>query len=260
MDAGVKIKAPGGRHQHRHGQRVRHRPLRAADRHHRRGGLPRRHGLQGRRHVSEGITGIQLDMKARGIPQDRIVLPSWSRPAGPAVHPGRRWPRSSSRARPALSTLSPRGCSRSRSTRRRSARSSDQAARPSTRIQDETGATIDIEEDGTIFISCDRRCKGAEAARNARSKALTDRGRRWAEILRGQGRLGQGLRSLHRNPPRPLTGFCHVSELDNEVTSRTSTDVVNVGDAVRACQGHQRSTTRAASRSPVKAALREQLE
>ena len=68
MDAGVPLEAPG--RGHRHGPDPRRQGLRGDQRHPRRRGSPRRHGLQGRRHQSEGITSLQMDIKVAGITEE----------------------------------------------------------------------------------------------------------------------------------------------------------------------------------------------
>ena len=65
MDAGVPIKAAGRRH--RDGPDQGGRRLHHPHRHRGRGGPPRRHGLQGRRHRRDGITALQMDIKITGV-------------------------------------------------------------------------------------------------------------------------------------------------------------------------------------------------
>ena len=95
------------------------------------------------------------------------------------------------------------------------------------RIQDETGATIDVEDDGTIFIASTE-AAGAEAAKaeiegltadaevgkvyTGKVVSITDFGA-FIEILPGQD------------------GLCHVSELSSEYVKNV-TDVVKLGDTV----------------------------
>jgi polyribonucleotide nucleotidyltransferase len=55
---------------HRHGPDPRRRQVRRAVRHPGRRGSPRRHGLQGGRHQSEGITTMQMDIKIAGITEE----------------------------------------------------------------------------------------------------------------------------------------------------------------------------------------------
>jgi len=95
-------------------------------------------------------------------------------------------------------------------------------------LQTETGAQIDIEDDGTVFVSC-LSAEGAARAEEAirritedvqvgriyegRVRSITDFGA-FVEIQEGQD------------------GLCHISELD-EAYVRSVSDVVRIGDQVR---------------------------
>ena len=127
MDAGVPISAPGGRH--RDGSHQGGRRLRRPDRHRRRRGPPRRHGLQGRRHA-EGITALQMDIKITGVTFEILTDALEQARQGAPVHP-RQDDGGHRRAARSSSASARRASCRSRSTPTRSARSSARAARPS---------------------------------------------------------------------------------------------------------------------------------
>jgi len=94
-------------------------------------------------------------------------------------------------------------------------------------IQDETGATIDIEDDGTVMIFCLDK-EGAEAAA-AMIKNLT------AEAELGETYTGKvvSIRDFGAfiEILPGIEGLCHVSELAKEYVKNVK-DVVSVGDTV----------------------------
>ena len=126
MDAGVPLKRAGGRDRDGSGQGGR--PVRRADRHRRRRGSSRRHGLQGRRHRETGITGLQMDIKITGITREIIGQALEQARQRTSGHP-RRDERRAPVGRATTSRRTRRASSRSRSTRTRSATSSGPAAR-----------------------------------------------------------------------------------------------------------------------------------
>jgi polyribonucleotide nucleotidyltransferase len=96
------------------------------------------------------------------------------------------------------------------------------------KIQEETGAQIDIEDDGTVYISSVDG-KSAEAARD-RVEAMT------AEVKVGKIYAGRVVSikdfgAFVEIAPE-TDGLCHVSELSDKFVNSV-TDVVNVGDEVR---------------------------
>jgi polyribonucleotide nucleotidyltransferase len=95
-------------------------------------------------------------------------------------------------------------------------------------IQEATGAKIDIEDDGTVYIS-HAEATGAEAAR-ARVEAITEEVR--------VGKVYEGRVSSIKDfgafieiiPGRD--GLCHISELDDKFVGKVE-DVVKVGDKIQ---------------------------
>ncbi len=118
--------------------------------------------------TTEGITGIQLDMKARGIPQDRIVETlAQAKTARLEIIEAM----TASIATPnELSEFAPRMLS-IKINPEKIGKVIGPGGKMIHKIQDETGASIDIEEDGTIFIAC--KGEGAIAARDY-VRALTE--------------------------------------------------------------------------------------
>jgi polyribonucleotide nucleotidyltransferase len=95
-------------------------------------------------------------------------------------------------------------------------------------IQQDTGATIDIEEDGTVFIACNDAAM-AEKAR-AKVEAITED----VQV----GRIYEGRVASIKDfgafieIAEGTDGLCHVSELSDGYVKSVS-DVVKVGDVVR---------------------------
>ncbi len=94
-------------------------------------------------------------------------------------------------------------------------------------IQADTGATIDIDDDGTVQISCLSQ-EGAERARDIVQRMTED-------IEVGRIYTGRVAAIKDFGAIVELTdgqdGLCHISELDDNYV-RTVTDVVNLGDEV----------------------------
>jgi len=175
--------------------------------------------------TAKGITGIQLDMKARGIVHERmratlqqakearrVLLETIT---GAIPEP-----------RAELSEYAPRLLILRIETDK-IGKVIGPGGKTINRIQEETGATIDVENDGTIYIGC-ADAGGAEAAKaeiegltaeaemgkiyTGKVVSITDFGA-FIEILPGQD------------------GLCHVSELSSDYVKKV-TDVVNLGDTI----------------------------
>jgi len=173
-----------------------------------------------------GITGIQLDLKAKGVSQQQIVetldrarlarLFILDKMAGVLDAP-----------RASISKYAPRMLVM-KINPEKIGKVIGPGGKMINKIQDQTGATIDIEDDGTIYISCVN-AEGAESARKQVSDlteevqvgkiyegkvvSIRDFGA-FIEILPGQD------------------GLCHVSELSDKYV-KTVTDVVQLGDVLK---------------------------
>ncbi|MFW5840365.1 MAG: S1 RNA-binding domain-containing protein, partial [Planctomycetota bacterium] len=172
-----------------------------------------------------GITGIQLDMKSRGIPQDRVLstLEQAKKARLEIIEtmekciPGPR--KETSQYAPRLLTIM--------IDPEKIGKVIGPGGKMINKIQDETGATIDIEDDGTIFIgSAD--AEGAEAAR------------KWIEDITAEAKVG----AVYQGKVVSIRDFgafievlpgqdalCHVSDLDVAYVKNPG-DVVSVGDTV----------------------------
>jgi len=175
--------------------------------------------------TAKGITAIQLDMKAPGIAQDRIVATLKQ------AHQARlfileQMAEVIAEPRPETSPLAPRILS-VKINPEKIGKVIGPGGKTIHSIQDETGATIDIEEDGTVMIFCLSK-EGAEGA-----KAMVENLTAEAELggvytgkivsIRDFGAFIEILPGLE--------GLCHVSELAKEYVKNVK-DVVDVGDTV----------------------------
>ena len=113
--------------------------------------------------TAKGITALQMDIKITGVTLEILTEAlEQAREARLFILDKMLRPRCPSRAPSCRSTR--RASSRSRSTPTRSASSSARAARPSAACE-ESGAQIDIEDDGTVFI-----CRPRQGGRRGRSR------------------------------------------------------------------------------------------
>ena len=176
--------------------------------------------------TKSGITGIQVDLKARGISQAQIVAALEAARIGRlkildamnAVIPAPR--EEINRFAPRMITI--------KINPEKIGKVIGPGGKMINKIQDETGATIDIEEDGTIFIAC-AEFEGAEKARLA------------IEGLTGEVKIGTiyegkvvSIREFGAFVEiLPGTdGLCHVSELDVNYVKNVE-DVIKLGDTVK---------------------------
>ena len=175
--------------------------------------------------TQKGITAIQLDMKAPGIPHDRMRA-TLERARQARLFILEKMGEVIAEPRAELNRYAPR-LLLIRIDTEKIGKVIGPGGKTINRIQDETGAQIDIEDDGSIYIgSAD--AAGAEAAKEqiealtadavvgtiytGKVVSVTDFGA-FIEILPGQD------------------GLCHVSELSSEYVKKV-TDVVNLGDEV----------------------------
>jgi len=175
--------------------------------------------------TANGITGIQLDMKARGIAHDR-TRKALEQAKRARQHILAEMAKCLDTPRQEINKYAPRLLV-VRINPEKIGKVIGPGGKTINRIQGETGATIDIEEDGTIYIGCTN-AEGAEAARaeiegmtaeaqvgqiyQGKVVSITDFGA-FIEILPGQD------------------GLCHVSELSADYVKNVA-DVVKLGDTL----------------------------
>ncbi len=172
-----------------------------------------------------GITGIQLDIKITGLRFDLL------RDALELARQGRMkildiMDRTIATPRPELSPHAPRLLTL-RINPEKIGKLIGPGGKSIRAIQADTGATIDIDDDGTVQISCLSQ-EGAERARDIVQRMTED-------IEVGRIYTGRVAAIKDFGAIVELTdgqdGLCHISELDDNYV-RTVTDVVNLGDEV----------------------------
>ena len=177
--------------------------------------------------TAKGITGIQLDMKARCIPQKRIVE-ALAQARKARLDILKQMSEVLPAPREQISTYAP--CMLTiKIDPEKIGKVIGPGGKMINKIQDETGATIDIEDDGTIFISCVDG-DGAKVAK-ARIEALTEEAK-IGKIYEGKVVSVRDFGAFVEILPGQ-DGLCHVSELDEGYVKNVA-DVCSVGDTVRA--------------------------
>jgi polyribonucleotide nucleotidyltransferase len=172
--------------------------------------------------TKNGITGIQLDMKARGIPQDRIK-DTLAQARKARLEIIEAIDRCIAQPREELSEFAPRMLT-VKIDPDKIGKVIGPGGKMINKIQDETGASIDIEEDGTIFIAA--RGEGGETARDM-IRAITED----AELGKVYNGTVVSVRDFGAFV-EVLPGqeaLVHVSELSTDYVEDPG-DVVNVGD------------------------------
>ncbi len=176
--------------------------------------------------TATGITGIQLDMKARCLPQDRVVE-TLAQAREARLHILETITRCIPEPRGEISQYAPRMITLHIDPDK-IGKLIGPGGKTINRIQDETGANIDIEDDGTVFIAAVE-AESANAAKEA-VEALT------ADVEVGRIYTGQVVSVRDFGAFVEIfpgqDGMCHVSELDASYVKKV-TDVVNVGDSVK---------------------------
>ncbi len=176
--------------------------------------------------TQRGVTGVQVDLKGRGLPQD-VVLESFAMAKEARLEILRQMLSALAAPRSTTSEYAPRIL-----TTKINPEKIGKVIGPGGKyiklIESETGAKVEIDDDGSILISC-LDMKGAEAALgmieavsaevkigkiyNGRVSSIKDFGA-FIEVAPGQD------------------GLCHISELATEYV-KSADDVVKIGDKVR---------------------------
>ena len=176
--------------------------------------------------TKNGITGIQVDLKVRGLRLDTIVKTlQQAKEARMAILD--KMLAVLDKPRASISDHAPRILT-IRIDTDKIGKVIGPGGKGIKRIEAETGATVEIEEDGTIFIACVDR-KGAEKARDEILKVTEEVqiGRLYTGKVVGIRDFGAFIELL------PGTdGLCHISELADGYV-KTVNDVVQLGDTVR---------------------------
>ena len=173
-----------------------------------------------------GITGIQVDLKVRGLRHD-LIMQALQRAKEARLAILDKMLAVLPKARPTISDYAPRILT-IRIDPDKIGKVIGPGGKGIKRIEAETGAKIEIEEDGTVLISCVDR-KGAEQAREEVLKVTEEVqvGRLYTGKVVGIRDFGAFIEVL------PGTdGLCHISELADGYVKQV-TDVVQLGDIVR---------------------------
>ena len=174
----------------------------------------------------KGVTGIQMDMKARGIRQDQVVE-TLARARQARLQILDAMAAVISQPREKLSQYAPRVFTL-KINPEKIGKVIGPGGKTITRIQTETGATIDVQNDGTVSIFCVDADGGERAVEAVR--ALTEEPE-VGKIYTGRVVSVQNFGAFVEILPG-CDGLCHVSELDVKYVKKV-TDVCNLGDEVR---------------------------
>ncbi|MBI1899857.1 MAG: polyribonucleotide nucleotidyltransferase [Planctomycetia bacterium] len=173
--------------------------------------------------TQNGITGIQLDLKIDGISQE-IIRETFAHSREARIQILRRMLSAIPRPNEEISTWAPR-LLRTRIHPDKIGALIGPGGKTIRAIQEETGAVIDVEDDGTVTIACTE-SEGAKKAME-RVEALTasvQMGRIYRGRVTSVKEFGAFIEIL---PGKD--GLCHISELSDDYVNRV-TDVVKIGD------------------------------
>jgi polyribonucleotide nucleotidyltransferase len=174
----------------------------------------------------EGITGIQLDLKARGLTVAEITT-IFAQAREGRLHLIDQMEKVLAQPRPDIAPHAPR-ITIVKIDPDKIGKLIGPGGKTIRGIQERTGAQVDVEEDGTVFIAC----ANAEASAKARAEVEA----LGAEIKVGsiyEGRIVSIKEFGAFVELAPGTdGMCHISELAHGFV-KTVTDIVKVGDAIK---------------------------
>jgi len=176
--------------------------------------------------TQNGITGIQLDLKIDGISEE-IVRETLAQSREARIEILRKMLTTINRPRPEISRWAPR-LLRTRIDPEKIGMLIGPGGKTIRSIQETTGASIDVEDDGTVTIAS----HSAESATEALAKveALTasvEIGRIYDGRVTSVKDFGAFIEIL---PGKD--GLCHISELSDEYVSSVA-DVCKVGDEMQ---------------------------
>ena len=174
----------------------------------------------------KGITGVQLDIKATGLPH-KIMTEALKLARQCRLHILDEMGRALAEPRPQISEYAPRLLT-IRINPEKIGKLIGPGGKTIKAIQADTGAQIDIDDDGTVVVAC------VDAA--AAERAL-DRVKQLTEDIE-VGRIYEGRVASVKDfgafieIQEGQDGLCHISELDHNYVSRVE-DVVKIGDMVK---------------------------
>ncbi|HEY2587280.1 MAG TPA: polyribonucleotide nucleotidyltransferase [Tepidisphaeraceae bacterium] len=174
----------------------------------------------------EGITAIQLDIKTEGITHE-IIRETLHRAKEARLFILEKMAQTIDKPRPEISKWAPRLLT-VKIDPQKIGKLIGPGGKTIKAIQEETGAQIDIEDDGTVYISAvdgaaAEKCRDIVEAMTAEVKI--------GKIYNGKVVSIKDFGAFVEIAPE-TDGLCHVSELSSHYVDRV-TDVVNVGDEVQ---------------------------
>jgi polyribonucleotide nucleotidyltransferase len=176
--------------------------------------------------TQRGITGIQLDLKERSVSQDTIVK-TLEQARQARIEILKRMLSTLKRPRPEISPYAPRIITIKINPEKIGAVIGP-GGKGIRKIEAETGATIDIADDGTITIGS----LGMEGAIAAREMIeMITQGVKVGKIYEGRVCSVKDFGAFVEIAPGQ-DGLCHISELSDGYVKNVS-DVVKVGDVLR---------------------------
>ena len=174
----------------------------------------------------KGITGVQLDIKAKGLPA-KIMVEALTLAHKCRMHILDQMDKTLSKPRPEISEYAPRLITL-KINPEKIGKLIGPGGKMIKAIQAETKAQIDIEDDGTVFIAC------TDPAGANRARELVERITEDVQI----GRVYEGRVISIKDfgafieIQEGQDGLCHVSELDENYVKSVG-DVVKIGDVVK---------------------------
>jgi polyribonucleotide nucleotidyltransferase len=174
----------------------------------------------------KGITGVQLDIKSTGIPH-KVMKEALALSKKARMHILDQMDTALAKPRPEISPYAPRLLT-IKINPEKIGKLIGPGGKSVKGIQAETGAQIDIEDDGTVVISC------LDSAGAERALAMVQRITEDVQI----GRIYEGRVTSIKDfgafieIQEGQDGLCHISELDDNYV-RTVADVVKIGDIVK---------------------------
>jgi polyribonucleotide nucleotidyltransferase len=174
----------------------------------------------------KGVTGVQLDIKSRGI-SHQIVRDALTLSHRCRMHILDVMSKTIAKPRPDISEYAPR-LIKIKINPEKIGKVIGPGGKGIRAIQAETGAQIDIEDDGTVYIACTDPA-GARRAEEIISRIAED-----IQV----GRIYEGRVISIKDFGAFIEiqdgqdGLCHISELDDAYV-RTVSDVVKIGDQVK---------------------------
>jgi polyribonucleotide nucleotidyltransferase len=176
--------------------------------------------------TQRGVTGVQVDLKGRGLPHD-VVMESFAMAKDARLEILRQMLSALASPRSATSEYAPR-ILQTKINPEKIGKVIGPGGKYIKLIESETGATVEIDDDGTILISC-LDMKGAEAAIGMVEAVSAEV--KIGKIYTGRVSSIKDFGAFIEVAPGQ-DGLCHISELATEYV-KSAEDVVKIGDKVR---------------------------